>query len=194
MLPENRLSKQAVLDQTVVEFVNPVRQSLLLDYERGGVRLHDNTEGLNNYVWHSQYHPDSGQVILSNGQASHTVFSVKNITELAFAFDINMQPIVAYVVDNTTYLYYSDSASTQFITICIGNNLINPRLTLDDRRSNQSSNADVLLAYVKDNVLCVRNQRERYTIEHELGEVTNQGRLWHVSMMNNYRVGFMFKN
>lgn len=185
MLPENKLSTIPV----VAPFYTPIRQSVFFDFELGGADFQDNSSGLNSVLWKCRYTRD-GNIRIYNQNIVHDILNLPDITEVAFSFDINMQPVIAYNLNSTTYIYFFDSLVSEFVTVNLGK-LDHPRLTLDYRTSAHVDIADVILAYTKDDILCIRLQRERYKNEHQLGQA--QGRLWHFGLMKNSRLGFVFR-
>jgi hypothetical protein len=185
MLPDNQISSEPI----AASFYTPIRQSVFFDYELGGSDFQDNSTGLDSHLWKCRYTRD-GQIRVYNNIVSHDVLTLLNVTEIAFAFDINMQPVIAYNQNAVTHLYFFDSIAAQFTTIVLGK-LEHPRLSLDTRVISQTDIADVILAYTRNGILCIRYQRERYGAEHQLG--ISPGRLWHCGMMKNYRFGFVFR-
>lgn len=185
MLPDNQLSSQSVAGS----FYTPIRQSVFFDYEWGGLDFQNNSTGLKSFLWKCRYTRD-GQMRVYNELVSHDILTIRNVTEIAFAFDLNMQPVLAYILNNTTYLRWFDTTVKDFIVTTIGA-VEHPRLALDTREPSQSGQADVILAYTRKGLLYMRQQRERYGIEHWLGKAP--GRLWHTGMMKNYRFGFVFR-
>lgn len=186
MLPENKLASESLKSG----WLNPVRKSRFRDFEWGGGAIQDPTLGLTHTLWRSDYNPETGDIILAHDNEEQIVYNAPEVSELAFAFDLNMNIALAYVTKQGAFLHWYDTQQTQMTTTKLPA-LQNPRLTLDERRTPFSALADVLLTYTRGDQLYVRNQRERYTVEHALGTV--EGSLWHVSMMSNWRVGFMFK-
>jgi hypothetical protein len=66
-----------------------------------------------------------------------------------------------------------------------------PRLTLDDKRSSQFGNSDVMFGYMRGQSLCYRQQRDRYTIERVLRtDLPEDIRLKNIGMMSNWRLKF----
>lgn len=170
-------------------FIVPDRLDELLDYEYGGIALGDVSQGLQAKLWSCFY--ENGQIKISNGLTTQVLLAVENVTALSLAFDLNMRPMVAYLANGHCYLWWYDSQAAAQITTDFGPSLTFPQLALDDKRSSQSANADVIFAYIKNNKAYMRLQRERFLTEHELGAAK---RLVQIGMMTNHRFGFALYN
>lgn len=181
MIPNNALSSQPVQEA----FLVPTRLNALIDYEWGGIGIGNVLTGRSSHLWRSAY--VNGQIILSNGIQTHTVATIANVQSISFAFDLNMNPYVAYtLVDGRCFFQWHDpivgnSTTTEYVGVS------DMQLTLDDFRPTQNAQADVILAYIKQGILCVRNQRERFDMEHSLGQFDG---LLQMGMMQNHRLGF----
>ncbi|UOO93408.1 hypothetical protein [Vitreoscilla stercoraria] len=182
MIPNNQLSSTPIPN----EFLTPTRMYPLVDYEWGGVGIRDLSQGRNGYLWSSSY--VDNKIILSNPLGSHEILTVANVVQLSFAFDLNMNPYIAYkLLNGQSYLYWYDSTVNAAVTTPYGT-VLSPMLALDDIRPNQNANADVIFAYVRDGMVYVRNQRERFQTEHQLGVFDA---IVQMGMMRNYRLGFI---
>lgn len=187
MLPQNTYSSIAIPGQ----FLNPDDRvnSSLVDYEQGGVALNNATQGLMSYTWKC-FMEGSTVLLQREGAAEITLFSTDGITELALAFDQNMQYSVAYVQNGILKLRWYDSLVANYITT-VFSDARNPCLTLDDKRQTQTGNSDVLLAYIRGTTLYYRQQRDRYSVERTLrtglfaSTILNK-----IGMSANYRVQF----
>lgn len=185
MLPDNELSTHSV----AAPFLAPYRLDKLVDYEWGGIDLADTSQGLQVKIWTCKYL--GNQIIITDGLITHIILNVENVTALSFAFDLSMQPVVTYVVNSETYLNWYDTAISQRVTTNFGASFITPQLALDEHREVQSSNADVIFSYIKNNKVYMRLQRERFLIEHEIATAK---RLVQIGMMTNQRFGFALYN
>lgn len=183
MMPNNVLSSQAINSS----FIEPERMNELFDYEYGGIDLGDVSQGLQAKLWSCFYEND--QIKVSNGLATHVLLAVENVTALSIAFDFNMRPMVAYLANSHCYLWWYDSLMAAQTTTDLGQDISFPQLALDEKRSSQSANADVIFSYIKNNKAYMRLQRERFLIEHE---ITQAKRLIQIGMMKNYRFGFAY--
>lgn len=174
------------------EFIERVNSPLapLVDYEMGGVGLNDPSQGLWVQLWRARY--ADGRVYLGpDGGAEQTVLIRPGITELALAFDQNMNPVLAFVQEGAAWLRWFDTSVGQIVFTQIPG-ATNPRLTLDDKRAVEIINSDVILAYLRGGALYYRQQRDRYDIEHLLSSNPPCGGLASIAMSNGSRLQFAF--
>ena len=154
------------------------RKAPLIDYERGGVALSDPSEGLNAYDWTAEYVPSEGWVSVWRedlGVGTKTqVLQVAGITRIAFAFDQNMRPQIAYVDGAGVHLWYYSAGDGGMVTRDFPGTS-DPCLTLDDRRDGRASESDVIFSYITGDSLAFRVQRENYDVERStvLDELSN---------------------
>lgn len=181
MLPDKNLSTPPIIDV----FIVPARKSILIDCGYGATTL-DSHESFTT-LWTCFY--EDGYIKITNGESTHIVLTVEEVTALSFAFDLNMRPIIAYSTKFNSYLYWYDTLAGAQVTTELGKDYSFMQLALDDKRSSQSANADVIFAYIKNQRLYMRIQRERFQIEHE---ITQAKRLIQIGMMKNYRFGFAY--
>lgn len=181
MLPDKEFSTFPVIDS----FIVPARKSMLIDYGYGSATL--DSHGVFTTLWTCFY--NDGHIKITDGELIHIVLTVADVTALSFAFDLNMRPIVAYSTKSSSYLYWYDTAIGSQVITELGNDYSFLQLSLDDKRSSQSANADVIFTYIKNHKLYMCIQRERFQIEHEL---TQSKRLVQIGMMKNNRFGFAY--
>jgi hypothetical protein len=167
MMPENTLSSSAIFSA----FLVPDKAEPLVDFEWGGVDLLDSSQGLMVKIWKCFYH--EGWICITDGVATHQIIQIANVKHVSLAFDFNMHPTIAYVVENEdktrgAYLYWYDTALGAQTTTLYGPDYLFPQLSLDDHRLHQSANADIIFSYIKNNNLYYRQQRDRFTIERLL--------------------------
>lgn len=162
-LPENTVSVFPV--PGVFEPPDGKRGQQLEDFEAGGVAVQNTSEGLSAYEWRCWV--DGIDVKLQRvGAAEQTVFQQADIAEIALAFDQNMRPSIAYTtVTGSLYLRWYDSVIQQYTTTSFGT-ARNPRLSLDDKRPENSSGSDIIFAYIRGTTLYWRQQRDRYQTEY----------------------------
>lgn len=185
MLPNNILSSSAV----PADFMSPQRSNQLVDYEYGASTLQNPETGMDAVLWKCFY--DDGFIKFSHLDQIQIMLAVDNVTALSFAFDLNMNPLITYCTEKHCYLWWYDATQAKQVTTNLGTEISFPQLSLDERRAVESSNADVIFAYIKNNKLYIRIQRERFQIEHEL---TQAKRLVQIGMMKNNRFGFAYYN
>ncbi|WP_444890052.1 hypothetical protein [Microbulbifer sp. DLAB2-AA] len=191
-LPENTLSSQPVASPFIGGAALPVRN--ITDYQRGGIALQDSSKGLNFQTWRARVLEDGKAIVLDAQQVwASTVITGNNITEVSLAFDQNMRPVIAYVEAGTAKLYWYDSSQgAQATTTFAG--FVTPRVSLDDKRSTQTGNSDVIFAYLKGGNLYYRQQRDRYGVEYLLASNVNSPGLVKIGMSRNFCLQFLLKS
>lgn len=171
MLPDNELSTRTFAGS----FKYPdgiVLNKLTEDYEMGGVALQDPSQGLQFQPWFAYWDAADNTVYTKPGiiGAPIALFTEAEVFELGFTFDQNMRWVGATFTNDGTFRlrWYDTSVGNYVITTLTG--LTSFRVSHDDKRMIpvQIGITDVLLTYIKDNNLYVRNQRERFTVEHLL--------------------------
>lgn len=175
-----------ILDQlSTTPFLFPRSKSYPLteSWENGGVALSDPSEELTKYVWRAWTNGSAIYCKRDDLDEIHTLFHAPNITEIDFTFDQNMRPCFAFVSDGVAKLYWYNTLIANYdVTDFVG--VKNPRVSLDDKRRFNVANSDIIFAYIKDNQLCYRQQRDRFGVEYVLKtyQVTHQKMLWRIGM------------
>lgn len=194
MIPEKRLSNTPVIGRYVGADERLGRR--IGDFENGGVALNDPTQGFNVNVWELYLQGNEARVRTVPNGAPTVLFSDTDITRLKLAFDQNMRPAVAYVADGVAKLWWYDSTIPGNRTTTI-QGATEPVLCLDDKRDGQRDFSDILLFYLKDGEdeaarhLYMRAQRDRYTIEYDIGLLPAGARnILQVGMADNLRLLF----
>lgn len=165
--------------------------SKVVDFETGGIAVNDASEGLQYQRWRCQL--IRGQVIIDAPSVAPFVFMENaNIEEISLSFDQNMRPALAYVESGTAKLYWYDSTIPGYTTLTLPAGSITPRISMDDKRSNESSISDIILAYVRSGSLYYRQQRDRFLTEYELATGITTG-LVKIGMNNRFRFQFMLE-
>ncbi len=203
MLPDNELSGKA----RIAGFSFPVKQPVdfLVDWELAGVGLNNPDQGLLAKLWTLEAKPndDTGQidVIVSApggvapGEPSRVLFSGVDITEVALAFDQNMNPFVAYMQGGDAKIYWFDSTVSSMVHTTLPSGCYDLRCTLDDKRNFNVAESDIVLGYIRDGNLCIRYQRDRYTIEYVLRSgIGGNARLVSMAMNKGSRMQFRLRN
>lgn len=188
MIPGQSLSTQP-LPAPFSERVNSTLEPLI-DYEMGGVALNNPSEGLLVKQWRVRVDGDIVYLGPEDGD-EQSVFIRPGISEIALAFDQNMQPAVAFVQEGAAWLWWFDS-STSGMVFSQFPGAVNPRLTLDDKRALQAGNSDVILAYLRGSSLYYRQQRDRYQVEYLLSNSPPCGGLACIAMSKGNRLQFGF--
>lgn len=189
MLPENRLSQIPQLADWLYDY--PPDYGALIDYCMGGVELNDPSQGLDNTLWKLELNKQTGELKLGkHGENGEVLLTDKAIKKVSLAFDLNARPAYVLEYDNHVKFTYYDTVTSQNVTVNF-DGVRSPYLTLDDRRVENSAGSDILFCYIKGQQLCVRYQRDRYTVEHSLHELSHDDyTLKRVGMAVNLRVLF----
>ena len=150
--------------------VKNINSTNTINYETGGANISDTTQGLLVQSWRGRLIGDD--IILDVPDniliSPHVAYSAAGITEFSFTFNQNMNPIVVFVQSGSSKMYWYDSSLGGYTITDYGNTVTNPRVALDDKRLEQTSNSDVIFAYIKEGSLYYRQQRDRFTIERLL--------------------------
>ena len=179
----------------LVTFLNPRSKEyqVVESFENGGVALYDTSEGLLKYEWVAW--TDGSAIYCKRvDQTTHsTLFKAENITEIDFTFDQNMRPCFTFVTNNICKIYWYNTLIANFeVTDLYG--IKNPRVSLDDKRTFNVANSDIILAYINsENNLCCRYQRERFTIEHQLSQLDGATSLVKIGMDDKNRFSFKLR-
>ena len=201
MIPEDRLSSSLVS----ADLVNPWSANRALSYHMGPVQLQDPSEGMLVKLWQARI-IRSGEDELSLKEIAlfapgmeeviryvHT----ENIREVSLAFDQNANPYFALVTESgIPFLRWFDPTVESMVNLELDGSIVTPRITLDDVRSFNSSNSDVILAYVRAGLLRYRKQRDRWLTEYTPtqgvgGDPAEMQFLKHVSMNSALRLEFV---
>lgn len=192
MLPDGVVSSQAVFAPVKVPTKSPSPTDGLLAWEMGGVAISDPSQGLNVKLWSlTGEKQDDGTIdlVLSAPGVPNTVpVSGADITECDLAFDQNMRVFICYVQAGLTKFYWYDTVSSVYTTTTLAAGVRTPRCTLDDHRTFNVSNSDIILMYVNGSNLCYRQQRDRYGVEYVLKLVGPEAGLVYVAMNDQNRL------
>jgi len=166
LIPEQRLSTTPV----PANFLDGGRGTLLVDYEYGGTDLQVPGDGLLVKIWRLRYDSNSGDMVISaEGSPTTVLFNRPDITEVSLAFDQNMNPFVAFVqAGQAKFWWYDPLLPGMTFNESLLGSAITPRCSLDDKRSTQFANSDIILSYVRAGNLYYRQQRDRYLTERLL--------------------------
>lgn len=143
------------------------------DWELGGVALNDPSQGLTVQVWKFtlEVDKDTGDSFVyveAPSVAKTLLFTGSYMTEIAGAFDQNMNPMVAYIESGTPKFWWWDSTANAMVHTTLPTGSFDLRCSLDDKRRFNVAESDVILSYVRGGSLYYRLQRERYLTEHLL--------------------------
>ncbi len=164
-LPDNQVSATPV--PSLMAGARGLGVTPMVDYEDGGIAIQDPSQGLLVQRWRARLIGE--QVIVDAPSVPEFVlFEGAGITEISMTFDQNMRPCLAYVQGGRAKLWWFDSVPGEQVITELAEDVITPRVALDDKRPTQSANSDIILAYVRGGALYYRQQRERFQTERLL--------------------------
>lgn len=140
-----------------------------IDFEMGGIGLQDPSQGLRVQQWRGWFERNESAVYVESANTPPTkIFDQQNIVWLSFCFDQNMRwSAVCTLNDGLSYLRWYNSAIDDYDITELDAGVITPFLSLDDKRSTQNGASDIILAYIQNQTVYLRVQRERFTVAHE---------------------------
>lgn len=193
MLPNHVLSSQPIIGYYL--YPDNLDPDPLKSWELGGVGLNDPSEGLQVQTWWARLHKDGIKetAIIYIGADSVPEFvwlSNADFTEVSLAFDQNMNPFVSYMVGGVAKFYWYDTALPGYTTTTLPAGSRSPKCCLDDKREMQDLTNDIILAYMRDDKLYYREQRDRYTVEYLLSSGHGLLDLIQVGMNTKLRLQF----
>jgi hypothetical protein len=143
----------------------------LVDYEIGGVALNNTTQGLNYQLWTFEAINDTIYVSALNTSGRIQLLQVGGvIQEITGTFDQNMNPFLAYSYADQWHYWWFDPIVGHMVISDLPTAVTSCKVCLDDRRSWEVINSDILLFYTRNGNLYHRRQRDRYTAELLLRE------------------------
>lgn len=159
-------SSEAVVGELLAPDGMPKRPTI--DYELGGISLQDSSQGLMVQTWRCWFDRDSASVMVEAPNTPPTkIFDQSGITWLSFSFDQNMRWCAVYTLSNgESFLRWYDSLAGDYAITELQTGVKSPFLTLDDKRQYQSGNSDIILAYIQNQSVILRVQRERFQVPH----------------------------
>lgn len=190
MLPDDVLSTRPIVGNLLLP--DGRQGGMLHDFEMGGVALNDGTQGIELQLWVCWVdRADNVRVRAYSGSGPGTIlFNQPGILRVSFSFDSNMQPAVAYEIDEEVRFFWYDSVSSGYVTTTYAG-ARTPRVVHDDKRDFEANKSDVILAYLRGDGLYHRKQRDRYLVEYTLETgLPRTLRLANLGMGTNYRVHF----
>ena len=164
-----------------------------VSYHIGGVGISDASKGLEYQVWVAVADDHSVTVFPESDPSNSQVFvtGATKINRIALAFDQNMRPVITYVDDGLTKLFFYDTAAQGYSTNEYPG-ASSPFCVMDDTRdvATLTGTNDVLFFYI-DGGLKYRQQRDRYLIERTLSPISG-GRIARVGMTDKLRLQIEF--
>ncbi len=171
MIPGNALSLSVMFSP--FQYPDNIPVLNVEDYQMGGIGLSDASQGLQVQAWyiHITGTPVLNNIVISAPNTQPIIlFSAPNITEVSLSFDQNMRPAVAYVSQGNSLFRWYDTTIPGYTIINLASTIVSPRCTTDDKRATEITLglSDIILAYINNNTLCYRQERDRFTIEYVL--------------------------
>lgn len=189
MMPDNVLSTEPVVGRFVGARALAVTN--FIDYEDGGVAVNDTSQGHTFQIWRARLIRERVMLGAPN-TPEFVLYEGAGITEISFAFDQLMRPVLAFMqAGQPKILWYDSSVPGQVVTN-LPAGTITPRVILDDKRVTQAQASDVILAYVRSGNLYFCQQRERFTVERLLATGLESGIL-RIGFSNRLRLQFMME-
>ncbi len=172
MMPGKVLSTQLIFG----DFLNPdnLPCSPTLSYQLGGVGISDPTQGLEVQVWMANLinagKADSYITLSAPNTPTYTLLTLAGVTSISLAFDQNMKPCLGLISQGIAYLWWYDATipGYAFVQLPLGTSSV--QVTLDDKRaiSIDESFTDIVLLYLNNTNLFMRQQRDRFLIDYLL--------------------------
>lgn len=168
--PENRLSTQRL----PAKFIGAGRKytfSLVDTYEDGPVAYQDPSEGMAYQVWRAYLEDEVVWIEAENKERELLLPSPEDnpVEAISIAFNQNADLHYVWQQGGVTRLHYYDTVTSQMQTMVLPD-CVTPRLTMDDKRSTQNENNDIILSYLRNDKLYFRMQRDRFGVEYLLDE------------------------
>ena len=176
--------------------------SYTTDVKLGGVALSDGSQGLQVQNWYLtvvDVGMSTSYVTLTDSLGNiNTLFSAQGITWARLAFDQNMRQVVNFVGSLGSGYYWWDPTIPGITTTYFSpaSNISKVCCSMDDNRGTEVTlgMSDVIMAYVANNNLCFRQQRDRYTIEYilytNITSIIPNAFVWKIGMNSLYRLQF----
>ena len=141
--------------------------------------------------WMYSYTPNNGtlQVWKENDEdVRYEIFtSIFGISEISFTFDKQMLPVASYMQNKLCYIYFFDSSLNSYNTLNIPN-AISPKVALSSIHFSHVQDSEVILGYVTENKkLCIRLQKDRYSIEYPIKIFDKKIKLYNIGYSNKNR-------
>jgi hypothetical protein len=196
----NEVSTTAVISGFSYPVKTPLPEDKLQDWELAGVALNDASQGLLVKVWHCtlEIDPDTtvGSVYVeAPGVAKTLLFSGAGITEVALAFDQNMNPFVAYMQGSDAKIFWYDPLAPGMVHTTLPAGCYDLRCCMDEKRPFNIGNSDIVLAYIRASNLCIRYQRDRYLVEYVLkAGVGSTAKLVSMALNQGFRLQWRLRN
>jgi len=186
-LPDNSLYPTPIYYPFIAD--KGSRVSRTKDFEYGGIHYRDASLGLLHTIWIAEVVGNDVRVYNKQTDETYYVYSGTDITEISFGMDTAANPVIAVVDRGTCFIRWFDYSQQNYI-VSTFYNIRNPCIGMDDKYNYITSNSSVIFAYVKDNKLYFRDQRDRFEVEYWLRDLTSNIKLIKVGMSEGRRFQF----
>jgi hypothetical protein len=187
-IPDDRLSTS--LQPAPFLYWDAVRWEPYTAHAQGGIALQDPSQGLEVQLWRAFYRGTTVWLqAVQTGEEALLVDTGERSRYLSLAFNQNMDWHLTWEDAEGAKMRWWDTAQNGYAT-WVEPGARGPGICLDEHRSWNVLRSDVLFFYLKGSKLYYRQQRERFSVERELGDVPeNALAVGRVGMMTNLRVG-----
>ena len=190
MIPENTFTPEPVVSDFLPPNDGPY--SPLTQTVRGGLALGDNSLGRNSQNWTVDYNANLVSVKSSDNTVRFTL-PVNGALSVSLAFDTAMRVVLTWTTLTEAFLYYFDTLTSNYITVAYPG-VTSSRVTVDKYEDFFTASSDVIFAYVKNDKLYYRQQRDRYGVERFIKDLTEANILIKVGPNKGNRLQFKLVN
>ena len=169
-------------------------RDLLEDWTIGGIALNNTLEGNRVQAWHLTYSDPDFTVTPEDTGLPTVIHSAAGCTEVALAFDANMDYVLCYVQAGQAKIRWFDITQGSHVVTDLEANARSPRCDLDDSRplQIQLGTPDVIVGYFIDDRMVHRRQRDRYGDLYELATGLDDENMHRIGMNRGNRFQFSY--
>lgn len=190
-IPENSLYPYVVYSPFTPD--KNSRVSRTKDYEYGGIHYRDSSLGLMSHIWIAELVEDDIVVYNKDTDESFIAYSGKDIEEFSFAMDTANNPIIAARQNGILHVRWFDF-DTQVYIVTSFTGIRNACICLDDKLNYVTGTSSIILAYIRNDNLYFRDQRDAFSIEYLLKELSSNIKLLKIGMNEGRRLQFQLVN
>lgn len=165
----------------------------LLDYHMGPVALSNPTLGISYQLWRVRG-DQTGIYLSAPNTPEFAILPGQSAIWVALAFDQNGNVFIAWTANVTgqSYFYWFDTTIPGYRITAIPGVVNRVFACLDDARPTEFQVDDVMVSYVRLGQLCMRQQRDRFGVEYNLGAAP--GDIVQMFMTHVLRLQWAFQN
>ena len=191
-LPANVLSLLPHPD----EYLFPINlpRTDLDDWTIGGIALNNTLQGNRVQAWQLTYSDPDFTVTPQDIGTPTVIHSAAGCTEVALAFDANMDYVLCYTQAGQVKVRWFDIVAGMHVVTDLEANARSARCDLDDSRplQIQIGTPDVIVAYFIDDRMVHRRQRDRYADLYELKSGFTDETMYRCGMHHSNRFQFSY--